>query len=181
MTCAWLWLKWGELRRSSASLSRPGQPDTVARQVKTTGCRSGCSGWPHCHWVSQCALCFPQCYAVSAFEPVELATACFFRTLHRFQSSHARVDKPLFTIGLKDLWLYPHLVWPVARVRPRSHVNHYLDHRWQSGARWEPKVGNCPKKDTTARLTKVTTPPWHPNTPYVSYQLGHHSITWTCV
>ena len=57
--------------------------------------------------MSQCALCSPQCDAVSAFEPVELATAGFFCVLRRFQSTHARVDKPLFTIGLNDLWLYP--------------------------------------------------------------------------
>ena len=80
------------------------------------------------------------------------------------------LDKPLFTIGLKDLWLYPHLVWPVRRNRcPECGRGRMLtttwSHRWQLGARWGPKVGNCPKKDTTVRLTKVTTPPWHPNTP----------------
>ena len=105
------------MRRSSASLSRPGQPDPVARQVNTTGGTSGCSGSPHCPCVSQCDLCSPQCDAVSAFEPVELATAGFFRALRRFQSSHARVDKPLFTKCLNDLWLYPHLIWPVRRNR----------------------------------------------------------------
>ena len=176
MTCAWLWLKWAELRKSSVSLSCPGQPDPVTRQVTTTGGRSGCSVWPHCHWVSQCVLCSPQCDAVSAFGPVELATAGFSHALHRFQSSHARVEKPLFTIGLNDLWQYPHLVWPVRRNRrPGCGSGRMLtttwSHRWQLGARWGPNVGNCSNNDTTVRLTKVTTPPWHPNTPYTNTYL----------
>ena len=103
--------------RSSASFSPPGQPDPVASQVKTTGGRSGCSGLPHCPNVPQCALYSPQSDGVSAFEPVELETASFFRALRRFQSSQGRVDKPTFAIGLNKLQLYHHQVWPVCRNR----------------------------------------------------------------
>ena len=90
--------------------------------------------------------------------------------LRRLQSSHARVGKPLFTVGLNDLWLYPHLVWAVRRNRwPGCGRGRMLtttwSHRWQLGARWGPKVGNCLKKDTTVRLTRGTTPPRHPQHP----------------
>ena len=92
----------------------------MARQVNTTGDRSGCSGRPYCPSVSQCAFRSPQCDYGSVFEPAELATASLFRALRRLNSSHARVDKPLITMCLKDLWLYPHLVWPVRSSTGRS-------------------------------------------------------------
>ena len=97
-----------------------------------------------------------------AFEPLELATAGLFRSLRQFQSSHARVDKPLFIIGLKDLWLYPHLVWPVRRNRcPGCGRGRMLATAWnhtrQLGARWGPTLENCPKKHTTVHLTRFTT------------------------
>ena len=139
----------------------------MARQVKKTGGRCGSRGWTHCPCMCLnvlSALFSPRCDAVPAFEPFELATAGFYCSLRRFQSSHARVDEPLFLIGLKDLWLYPDLVWPVRRNRcPGCGRGRTLatacSHTRQLGARWGPTLENCPKNHTSVHLTRFTTLP----------------------